>query len=345
MPSGYATESMGEHQWRVFILDEPDNQVRLITAERLDIRGELVDNITWTILIIDLAGMLVLAAWIGLSIRIGLTPLQKMAHTLAQRHPQHLDRLEFGRLPAELIPMGAAINDLLHQLQELLAREKRFLADASHELRTPLAVIRLHAQNAANLPPGPERERALQLLYSGLDRTTHLISQLLTLARLEPEVDAPATLRLDLLSETRQVLAELDTLAQDHQVELVLSANEQDDWEIHLEAGALSTLLNNLVSNAIRHAPAQTQVEIDLQSNPTALRMLVIDHGCGIPDAQRSHLGERFFHVGPHAGAGLGLAIVKRVMARHGGDVCFQTTSGGGMTVQVDLPRGFSDSN
>lgn len=337
-PPGYATERIGEHLWRAFVLDKPDDQLRLITAERLDVRGELVDNITLTILFIDLAGMLLLAALIGLSIRAGLAPLKSMTDTLSQRHPHNLTPLDFGAIPAELRPMADAINELLGQLKDLLDREKRFLAIASHELRTPLAVIRLHAQNAMLLADGPERNQSLDLLCSRLDRATHMVSQLLTLSRLESDAPAKSAEPLNLLRETREILTELEPLAHDREIDLILTADQHDSWTIRLQPGALATLLNNLLSNAIRHAPPTSEIEVRLASCPPHLRIVVIDHGCGIPADRMPDPGERFFHTDSRPGTGLGLAIVKRVVTRHGGSITFEETPNGGLTVIIDLP-------
>ncbi len=119
-------------------------------------------------------------------------------------------------LPRELDTIVGALNRLLERIRRLRVREKRFIADAAHELRTPLAVLDLHAQNALATEDPADRREALEELRRGVARATRLVTQLLTLARLEPEEEeqeASARIASDLLVEVREALAELSPLA------------------------------------------------------------------------------------------------------------------------------------
>ena len=98
-------------------------------------------------------------AW--LAVGWGLRPLARMAQLLKSRDPDNLAPLLLAPLPQELEPVAASLNRLLQQVNQLIEREKRFIADAAHELRTPLAVLRIHAQNALQAASEEERERAL----------------------------------------------------------------------------------------------------------------------------------------------------------------------------------------
>ena len=246
-------------------------------------------------------------------------------------------------LPRELDTIVGALNRLLERIRRLRVREKRFIADAAHELRTPLAVLDLHAQNALAAEDPADRREALEELRSGVARATRLVTQLLTLARLEPEdeeQETSARVEGDLLAEVREALAELSPLAVERGQELDLVADEGLDWRLAAEPGAVATLVQNLVGNALRYTPDGGRVTVALAADTTRLTLRVDDQGPGIPDAERERVTERFHRVGPGAGAGLGLSIVERLLARHGGTLRLEEAPGGGLRAVATLPRG-----
>jgi two-component system, OmpR family, sensor histidine kinase QseC len=339
--SGFADEWIGDQRWRVFVLRDEREDLQVMVGEREDVRGELVDGIVWQTMMPDVIGVPLLALLIWLAIGWGLQPLERMARLIRTRDPSNLQPLDLVPLPDELAPMQQALNRLLGEVARLMAAEKRFIADAAHELRTPLTVLRLHAHNALQAADVAEREEALRQLGEGVERTTRLASQLLTLARLEPDSATIVRQPVDLLVETRQALAALTALAQASGVELVLEFDEDEgaDWALMLEPGAVEMLLQNLVGNAVRYSPPGSMVEVVLAARPDALCLRVVDHGCGVPADARARLGERFLRLGAGGGAGLGLSIVRRVLERQGGGLAFDETPGGGLSVALRLVR------
>lgn len=336
---GFADEWVGEHRWRVFVLRDAERGLRILVGEREDVRGELVGSIVWQTMLPDIVGVPLLAVLIWVAIGLGLRPLERMAEQIRARDPAHLTPLELAPLPEELAPMQAALNRLLGETARLLESEQRFIADAAHELRTPLAVLRLHAQNALQASAAAEREEALRELRGGIDRVTRVAAQLLALARLDADAAAGPGVEVDVLAEVRRELAQLMPLAFDAGVDVGLAADERGDWRATLEPGAIGILVQNLLSNAVRHVPAGKAVEISLDARADAVALRVVDHGCGVPETQRARLSERFLRLGPSAGAGLGLSIVRRVVERHGGSLRFDETPGGGLSVCLELPR------
>ncbi len=172
----------------------------MLVGEREDVRGELVGKSPCAACCPTLIGLPLLALLVWLAIGLGLAPAAATWRSRS-RHamPENLAPLTLAPLPQELEPMVAALNRLLLQVNQLLEREKRFLADAAHELRTPLAVLRIHAQNALEAPAPADREAALRQLVGGVERATRVVTQLLTLARLEPEGGLGVPGELDLL--------------------------------------------------------------------------------------------------------------------------------------------------
>ena len=337
--SGYHRVAQNGHQWRLFILRDRQNQHLILAAEREDVRGELVQKIALRSLLPDLIGLPLLALLVWLAIGWGLRPLQRMAESIKARAPDSLAPLVFGPLPHELEPMGAAINRLLLQVNQLLDQEKRFIADAAHELRTPLAVLRIHAQNALEAPDPEDRREALRQLGVGVDRATRVVAQLLTLARLDPDVVQLAMREVNLLDYLRNDLAELTPLALERHQELSLEADETADYQLLADGPSLGTLLQNLVGNAVQYTPDGGRIQMLLEAQVDAILLRVQDSGPGVSEAQREKLFERFYRLGDGQGAGLGLSIVLRVVELHRGTIELGEAPLGGLDVCVRLPR------
>ncbi len=338
--AGYHTVSLHDGAWRLFLLRDARDRQWILVGEREDVRGELVGKITLRSLLPDLVGLPLVALLVWLAIGWGLRPLACIAESLQARSPHDLSALALRDVPQELGPVVGALDRLLLQVTELLERERRFLAYAAHELRTPLAVARIHAQNALQAPDPADRAAALRLLDSGIERATRVVEQLLTLARLEPDVSPPQMVPTDLLALARNELAELTPLAIEHGQDLALEADEGADFHLHGDAGSLGVLIRNLVSNAVRHTPPDGCIRVLLDAGATALVLRVQDSGRGVPPQLREKVFERFFRAGNGKGAGLGLAIVARVVELHGGTIALDDCVLGGLEVRVVLPCG-----
>ncbi|CAM0554501.1 Sensor protein QseC [Vreelandella titanicae] len=340
LPLGFTSQSIDEIQWRIYVLDIPNSIQRIVVSEREDVRGELIRAVALRTLLPDLIGLPLLTALLWWSIGWGLVPLLRMAEQIRNRDPHNLQPLTLSPLPQELDTIAGALNRLLERIRIMRVREKRFIADAAHELRTPLAVLDLHAQNALTADNLEDRQEALSHLRGGVARATRLVTQLLTLARLEPEEESQPEYRTSqLLSEVRETLAKLSPLAAEREQQLLLNADEQADWSILEEPGAIETLVQNLVGNAIQHSPNHSVISITLATTPQSFQLTVDDQGPGIPINERKKVVERFQRSGPSAGSGLGLSIVERLVTRHGGTLQLDDALSGGLRVRIVLQR------
>lgn len=336
---GFHDLALGNYVWRVFVLHEPDKGFWILVGERDDVRGELVQKIVFRSLITEILGLPLIALLVWFAVGVGLKPLAQMAEILRQRDPDSLAPLALAPLPRELEPMNAALNRLLLQVNQLLGREKRFIADAAHELRTPLAVLRIHTQNALQAPDVADREQALGQLEQGIERATRIVAQLLTMARLEPAAVPMDRAPVDLAVFLRNELAELTPLALDRQQELTFELDEAADYHLRADAPSLGILLQNLLSNAVQHTPAGGLIKVALLAEPQSICLQVEDSGAGVPAEQREKLFERFYRQGSGQGAGLGLSIVQRIVELHGGEIMLADAPAGGLQVSVRLPR------
>ncbi len=339
VPAGYHDAVIDRERWNVFLLEDRGGGTWILVGDRADVRGELAGQIAFRSMVPELVSLPVLAVLVWLAVGWGLRPLQRMAQLLKSRDPDNLSPLVLPRLPDELEPAVASLNRLLGQVAELLDRERRFLSYAAHELRTPLAVLRLQASNALQAPDPLDREQALVQLDRSVVRATRLVEQLLALARLEPGAVRVDAVRLDLATVVRNEIAELGTMAFDRGQEVTLDVDEGQDFHVRADESCMLILLQNLISNAVRHTPEQGQVRVWLHATPDAVEMHVQDSGPGVPPPLRARVFERFFREGPGQGAGLGLSIVSRIVELHGGQVALRDSPLGGLDVVVTLPR------
>lgn len=336
---GYSRQKHHEQTWQTYTLTLAEGTRRVIVAERDDVRLSLIKRVALRTLLPEFIGLIVLATLLWWSIGWGLSPLSRMAEQIRNRDPHNLQPLKLSPLPYELATISGALNRLLMRIQCLREREKRFIADAAHELRTPLTVLDLHAQNALAAENPQDREESLVYLRQGVARATHLVSQLLTLARLDPEEKSAPLRSVDALFEVRDALAKLLPLARQQQQTLQLEADETALWTLDEVPGALGTLIQNLVGNAIQHSPPKGAIQVYIKASEESIMLTVDDQGPGIPPGARMAVTERFHRAGPGAGSGLGLSIVERVIAQHGGTLAFDDAPGGGLRVNVTLKR------
>lgn len=303
--------------WRYYSQWDRERQLRVQVGEDHHLREELAWHIAGRLLVPGAFGLLLLGAWIWFATRRGLAPLDEIATQLADRAPERLGPLVPAQAPEEIRPLLAALNDLFARVDRALENERRFTADAAHELRTPLAALTLQAQVALRAQDAAERDHAIRQIEAGTRRATHLVEQLLTLARLDPAaVPAFAAVPLDALAA--EVCADHGPAALAKQVTLELDAPEPV-----LVAGQdamLRVLLRNLVDNAVRYTPAGGKVGVGVTVRGHGVILSVADSGPGIPAAERDNVLRRFHRLAGQdvEGSGLGLSIVARIAELHG---------------------------
>lgn len=278
-----------------------------------------------------------LGALIWIAVGHGLAPVRRAAADVQSRDMHTLTPIADQHLPQEIRPLTHAFNDLLERLQVAMQAQRAFVADAAHELRTPLTALRLQAQLAERADNADERRAAFADLKNGLERATHLVHQLLTLARQEPGVHEHAPVALAPL--LRSVVLDLSPLAEHKGVDLGITA--ECDGAVAGNADALRILFSNLLSNAVQYTPAGGTVDVAMQSADGKITVAIQDSGPGIPEQDLTRVFDRFYRAdGVHAnvpGSGLGLAIVRQIADLHGAAVALRNT-GHGLLAAVSLP-------
>jgi len=337
--------TIGDRDIRVAELrvgDDPMTQSGVIVrvAETTLRRRMLARDILMSILapqvaLIAMAGLIV---WLG--IVHGLRPLVKIRDAVTSRSPNDISEIHVAGVPGELRPLLEAMNCLLVRIGDLLSLQRRFIADAAHQLKTPVAALLAHAELAARAEqPGEIREQ-VRSLDRGLQRLSRLMSQLLALARNEPDAARTVSfLPLDINALALEVCSEWVAEAVKRNIDLGF---EGDDEPIVIkgDAGRLRELLDNLVDNAVRYTTSGGRVTVRVERAPRpAIR--VADDGPHIPPEERGRIFERFHRVlgTPGEGSGLGLAIAREIATLHGAEILLAPdTDGIGNVFSVIFP-------
>jgi signal transduction histidine kinase len=338
--TAFATWREARHELEELLAHPPSTTAAHLAHEREEVAGEIAGQLLKPMLF----ALPALAVLLVVAIGFALAPLRQLARDVAARAPNRLDPLPLASLPAEVAPLVARLNTLFADIMRALENERRFTADAAHELRTPLAALKAQAQVALASIDTTERQHALTQILVGCDRATHLVTQLLTLARLDADPPHPmqdVTLRP--LAEEILAMSAGDAIERD--CELVLR-----DGDAHVlgDAVLLQVLLRNLVDNALRHSGG-TQIEVSITQHDDSAALTVSDNGRGIAADERGHVQQRFYRgakavagdtaMQDSSGSGLGLSIAKRIAELHGGTLTIGApVSGNGISVLVHLP-------
>ncbi|MEN7528870.1 ATP-binding protein [Cupriavidus sp. DL-D2] len=285
--------------------------------------------------------LLPLLAWlIWLAVGRGLRPLREIATEVCARDANTLAPLAVRDMPDEIAPLSAALNQLLARLAHAIDTQRAFVADAAHALRTPLTALQLQAQLVERADSAEARQAAVGHLKQGLERLTHLVAQLLTLARQEPGAAPPPHEPVNLRTLAGEVVAHMSQAAIDRDIDLGLEeSGAQGPVTIRGDADALRILLTNLVDNALHYIPRGGRVDVQVAHTAEGIELTVTDNGPGIPAAERARVFDRFYRVpdAPTGGSGLGLAIVAEVAQSHGARVALEDAAPG-LRVRVVFP-------
>jgi len=337
---GYDDRTVLGHRWRVFSLPDDNSTIVVKVGEQYELRQELIGNVAIQTLLPILIVLPLLALLIWFGIGRAMAPLVKLARQVKIRAPNHLQPIETSDVPKEAKPLVESLNNLFGRLQMAFDGERRFTSDAAHELRTPLAGLKAQAHVALKSNNHQSREKALNLVVKGVDNASHLVQQLLTLARLDPEHGVAAYDVLNLTNMASEVLANLIPYAESKNIKLSLSDNTDGETNaIQGNKDALAILLRNLVDNAIRYTPNDGIIKVSIINDAPFISLRVADSGSGIPYEDREQVFKRFYRrLGTQAsGSGLGLSIVSRIAELHHANLKLGDSSYGGLQIDVQF--------
>ncbi len=322
--SGFVEQLLGKKQkpWRVVWVQSIDKKYRIAIGQEVEYRNETaLEMIEGTFLPwgCGLIMLLIAAIWL---IYVEFKPLQKIADQLAQRKSDDLLPITNENIPLEVIPLVVAINGLFNKISEMIKMERCFIADAAHELRSPLTALNVQL-DVVELAKDDEttQQQALKNLREGLNRSSHLVEQMLALSKLDNKVMYQNNDSLDWKDIINQSIEDQINSAREKNIDISLQIN--DNFKLEQGQRFLWLLLfRNLLDNAIRYSEQGAWIKINMSEN----KIEICNNTAKFDKKQLSRLGERFFRPSGQktTGSGLGLSIVEKIVALHN---CYITYS------------------
>ncbi|MDD4557055.1 MAG: histidine kinase dimerization/phospho-acceptor domain-containing protein [Alphaproteobacteria bacterium] len=316
--SGFANQQIGhkkKNKWRMIWLESIDGKFYVAVGQELDFRQEASLEMVLQSLVPWSVGLLFLITFTLFLVRKELLPLKKMAKTLSNRRGDDFSEIDTDALPSEILPIVDEMNDLLERIESMVKKERSFISDAAHELRTPLAALKVQL-DVLELSKEDEKSfnKASQNLHQGIERSAHLVEQLLALSRLE--TNHPSKIALKQI-DWRKISHEILTFYQPKILQKGLRFELQLSDASPIEQGneiLCVLMLRNLLANAILYSPEKSEIKLKITQ-----RAITLENLCALTSKDFARLGERFFRPSgqKEMGSGLGLSIVKKIAEIH----------------------------
>lgn len=342
----YLTTNLEDMQYRIAMqsIEAGGQTFRIRAAVNTEPFDDALDRFQH-ILEETLPALVILASLTGywLSGR-ALSPVKEIIRTTRGIGVQDLaGRLTVPEPQDELRSLSETLNEMLARIEASVKRITQFTADASHDLRTPLAVIRSSAELALRRSRTEEEYReTLSRILAASEETSHLIENLLTLARADAGAEGLVFARIDLLVQVQKAVAEARILAAAKDIQIIQEPLAGPLW-VSADERALQRLFLILLENAVKYTPKGGLINIHLSSGQGRATVEIRDSGIGISEKDLPHIFERFYRADQArsrepGGSGLGLAIAGWIVEKHGGTIEVHSTQGNGSVFLLHFP-------
>ncbi len=320
-------------------------RIRVQVAKSLAVSERIARELVVDMLVPLLLLGAVLSALVYAGIARGLRPLARLQNKLQAQSgaARALSSAPFSPIaleqaPQEVHSLAGALNQLLAAVERSVSQEKRFVNDAAHQLRTPLAGLQAQLDLALTERDPQALQERLQKVNAGVQRSTHLVHQLLQLARSEADVPMHA---LDAAQLARSIAQDAAPAAIAQGVDFGFEG-PADGAALMIQGNPvlLVEAVTNLIDNALRYAGRGATITLRVASQGAHVMMEVEDNGPGLSLDEQAKVFERFYRASDvPGGAGLGLAIVQEIAHRHGGQARVSSAQPHGLRVEMLIPK------
>ena len=335
------TQNGKQYDWYAYTIDSHYKPYRIVIFVNSKFKEDtflsLFESSLWDLLIL----YVIISILSLVFVKISLNPLAKITKILAKKDARKLKPLAVKKAPEEVVPLLNELNTLFQKFNDALNRERRFTGDAAHELKTPLAVLKTQAEVALNINDIKEIKMRIKHIIASTDQYFHIINQLLTLTKLEPEQDLPDKEIFKLNDVIEDWVGKLVPKAIEKNIDIEFQPSQENIF-IKGSSTFIGILIRNLVDNAIQYTPQEGNVTIITHLQDESAVIQVIDTGGGVEQAKLKRIFDRFYRVsGTNVkGSGLGLSIVKEIVRLHSGSISAKTPiNAKGLEVIVNLPH------
>ena len=320
------------------VQDQPRRVEVVVGQTRLGLSA-ISSRITTNAVAIGTVFFLVATALSFFAAQNAMQPLDHLAQAVARRGPNDL-RPVTAATPAELVPLVGGLNSFMGRLRQALTRSEDLITEAAHRVRTPLATVRTQAEVIHRQMNHPANKKALREMIRAVDESSRSAGQLLDHAMVTFRSDQLETQSINAADLLRDVVDRLQPTAELKDISLSLDLPPQP-VTVQGDAILLQNAVRNVLDNAIKYSPVDTEILVRLQADDTC-RMSFIDQGRGFGQADLAQLTARFSrgsNVDDVVGSGLGLTIADDVARAHGGALDITSnTEGPGACVTLVLP-------
>ncbi len=339
--TGFSEFEFEGEKWLTFALKSSQDDLLIIVGERSEIRQEITEYIGGGLLL-PLILLLPAGLWLLWQIvGVALKPLQDVSDQLRQQDLKNLKIIDVAGVPEEISPLVEALDQMIIDLDAAYARERRFVSDASHELRNPLASLLINVDNAIKESRDAESIESLRSMKISIKRLSHLVAQLLELSHFENPLVSREFERVDLYQVCDRVVSSFKQPAAAKEQEIELQSAD-DQCEIDGIDSLLTSLVSNLVDNAIKYSTDGCKIRVRCYKDGKSLVLAVEDSGAGLDPSEHEKVLGRFYRAADTntRGVGLGLSIVKSIAKIHSAQIELGESDLGGLAIRVRFELG-----
>lgn len=334
-----------------------ENDVRVVTAERSLASGDALLRLSATVgqsrsgQRITLMRISQAAAALGfgffftaalfatISARAAIAPLERLAESVTRRGPQDLSPVG-APVPAEMVPLVAALNRFMGRLSKSLSRSEDFIVEAAHRVRTPMATVRMQAEVTLQRVEKEENRKSVREMIRAIDESSRAAGQLLDHAMVTFRTDHLEEVEIDLGATFLDLVNRIQPTADLREISVEVQA--QSGVLIKGDPVLVQNALGNVLDNSIKYSPPESTVTATVTSEGDFGIVRIKDRGLGFQGEDLGSLTQRFArgaNVDGIVGSGLGLTIVDEVMRAHGGAIEMENNDeGGGACVALRFP-------
>ena len=339
------SEYSGQLAYSVHAMDGEDGQIgALLFVSRIQSLMDSLGTVQWqliSVFVLIAIAALVLALFLS---QILTKPITEMSRSMRKMGKGDLSVRVPEKGSGELRQLAETYNTMAAQLENLDQSRNQFVSNASHELKTPLATMKIMLETMIYQPDMPPevRQEFMEDMNHEIDRLTGIITDLLTLTRMDNRNDAMKTEDLDLSELTEETVRILLPAAEKRSQQL--ESRVAPGLHMWGDRTKLNQVMYNLIDNAMKYTQDGGRILVSLEENGDLLVWRVRDNGVGIPPEDQEHIFDRFYRVDKArsretGGTGLGLSIVRQLVSMHGGRISVESQPGQGSCFTVTLPK------